>query len=120
MSERETKPLVSYAQNREDIILSAFFPDLNDGFYVDVGANHPISDSVTKLFYDKGWRGINIEPIKSLHKKLEKDRPEDINLAVGVSSKNGTAKFSEFDIDGLSTFSDEMTKVSKEESAVKD
>lgn len=120
MSSKEVKPLISYAQNREDIILSAFFPDLEKGFYVDVGANHPVSDSVTKLFYDKGWRGINIEPIKSLHKKLEKDRPEDINLAIGVSSKKGTAKFTEFEVDGLSTFSDEMTKVSKDESEIKE
>ena len=120
MADSTHEPTVSYAQNREHIILAAFFPDLNDGFYVDVGANHPISDSVTKLFYEKGWRGINIEPIKSLHKQLEEDRPEDTNLALGVSSKTGTAKFTEFEVDGLSTFSDEMVKVSKDEAAIKD
>lgn len=30
-------------------------------FYVDVGANEPDAESVTKLFYLQGWHGINIE-----------------------------------------------------------
>ena len=115
MDAKDSKPLITYAQNREDIILASFFPDIKEGFYVDVGANHPIGDSVTKMFYENGWRGINIEPIKTLHKKLTKDRPEDVNLALGVSSKRGKAKFTEFEVDGLSTFSDEMKKVSGKE-----
>lgn len=120
MDAKDSKPLITYAQNREDIILASFFPDIKEGFYVDVGANHPIGDSVTKMFYENGWRGINIEPIKTLHKKLTKDRPEDVNLALGVSSKRGKAKFTEFEVDGLSTFSDEMKKVSGKETDVKD
>lgn len=100
-----TKPLISYAQNREDLILLAFFPDVDEGFYVDVGANHPTNDSVTKLFYDRGWHGINIEPIESLHRLLEEERPRDINLAIGISDSGGHAAFTEFEVDGLSTFS---------------
>ena len=43
--------LVSYAQNREDVILNGYFVDMKKpGFYVDIGANHPIEDSVTKFF----------------------------------------------------------------------
>jgi hypothetical protein len=57
-----TNHLVSYAQNREDILLRAFFDPKEVGFYVDVGAYDPDDDSVTRLFYDRGWRGINIEP----------------------------------------------------------
>ena len=54
---------ISYAQNFEDVILWRAFKNLQNGFYVDVGANDPINDSVTQAFYEKGWRGINIEPI---------------------------------------------------------
>lgn len=107
--------IVSYAQNREDILLEAFFPDVKEGFYVDVGANHPVNDSVTKRFYDKGWRGINIEPNKKLWQLLQHDRPRDINLQLGVSNKNGEFLFREYKNHGLSTFSSDM-KASYEKS----
>src|SRR4051812_9289860 len=100
------KELISYAQNREDIILNAFFKDIKDGFYIDVGANDPVHESVTKLFYLKGWRGINIEPSENLHRRLLADRPRDINLKLGVSDHDGELKFREYLLgDGLSTFS---------------
>jgi FkbM family methyltransferase len=99
---------ITYAQNNEDVILDAYFKDVDTGVYVDVGANHPINDSVTKHFYMKGWRGINIEPIGYLHEQLVADRPEDTNLRVGVSDKAGTLKLREYVNDGLSTFSDEL------------
>lgn len=107
--------IVSYAQNREDILLEAFFPEVKEGFYVDVGANHPVNDSVTKRFYDKGWRGINIEPNKKLWQLLRNDRPRDINLQLGVSNKNGEFLFREYKNHGLSTFSSDM-KASYEKS----
>jgi hypothetical protein len=52
---------VSYAQNYEDILLGRALRK-SEGFYIDVGANHPVFHSVTKLFHDRGWRGINVEP----------------------------------------------------------
>lgn len=104
------KSTLSYAQNREDLIIHEFFKNLNDGFYVDVGANSPIHDSVTKIFYDKGWSGINIEPIHSHHKSLLHARPRDTNLNIGISSDERTLKLREYEGDGLSTFSREMMK----------
>lgn len=105
---------VSYAQNREDIILDAFFPDIENGFYVDIGANHPVSHSVTKLFYDKGWRGINVEPNIDLYSLIVKDRPKDINVNKGVGDKAGKLLFriyhSPDNLAGLSTFSKEMVE----------
>jgi FkbM family methyltransferase len=99
---------VSYAQNREDIIIDAFFPDVKKGFYVDVGANHPVDDSVTKLFYDKGWRGLNIEPNKQLHTLLMSCRSSDVNLNVGVSNEPKTLTLRQYSNHGLSTFSESM------------
>jgi FkbM family methyltransferase len=97
---------ISYAQNREDRIIEAFFPDVKNGFYVDVGANHPVAESVTKIFYEKGWKGINIEPNKELYDLLVYDRPRDTNLNIGVSNKNGMLEFTQYNGDGLSTFSE--------------
>lgn len=103
--------VVSYAQNREDVILAGFFRDVKKGFYVDIGAQHPVTDSVTKYFYERGWRGINVEPNADQFNKLRADRPEDINVNVGVSDRPGKLKLRVYQHgDGLSTFSDEMKK----------
>lgn len=101
----------SYAQNCEDLIIKTILPN-SRGFYVDVGANHPDTDSVTKLFYENGWKGINIEPIPRLYKELSTKRPKDVNLNVGISNKNGTLKLREFtgETHGLSTFSPSVKK----------
>ncbi|MDZ7744499.1 MAG: FkbM family methyltransferase [Candidatus Saccharibacteria bacterium] len=108
------KPIIYYGQNREDLILSAFFPDEKDGFYVDVGAHHPVKDSVTKLFYDKGWTGINIEPQPKQHKLLKQKRPRDINLQIGISDKPGKLQLRSYAMDGFSTFSDSIKKEHKQ------
>ncbi len=109
MEELNTPIRVSFAQNREDIFLDYFFKDIKNGFYVDVGANDPTEDSVTKLFYEKGWTGINVEPIKRLFDSLVSERPKDINLNIGIASKNGEAKFREYHTyHGLSTMDSVM------------
>lgn len=94
-----------YAQNREDLLIRAFFPDVAAGTYVDVGANHPVIDSVTKLLYDSGWSGINIEPQTALFDELRENRPRDLNLNIGIGAEPGTLVFTEFpEANGLSTF----------------
>ncbi len=99
---------VSYAQNREDIILAAFFENVEKGFYVDIGANDPEVDSVTKYFYMRGWMGINCEPQVRHIRALKEHRPRDINLNIGVGSKKGELILRQYEGDGLSTFSDDM------------
>ena len=47
------------------------FGGKRSGFYVDVGAGHPTEDSVTRHFYDLGWRGINVEPINPLEPVMQ-------------------------------------------------
>jgi FkbM family methyltransferase len=102
--------IISYSQNREDLILMGFFDAKEQGFYVDVGAESPNDLSVTKNFYDRGWRGINIEPIKRYYSALTKLRPRDINLNIGISDKIGTLKFREYEGSGYSTFSTDIQK----------
>ncbi len=96
--------LVSYAQNREDMILHTLLHATKKGFYVDVGANHEDLHSVTKFFYLRGWRGINIEPTKRLFDEINEKRKRDINLNLAISNKTGTIAFREYPHhDGLST-----------------
>jgi FkbM family methyltransferase len=104
--------MISYAQNQEDVLLSRAFPSGKDGFYIDVGANDPVVDSVTKHFYDRGWRGINIEPGTGPYERLIADRKNDINLNIGLSNCEKTAELIEFPSNScLSTLSPDMANV---------
>lgn len=80
---------LSYAQNAEDVVLARAFAGLAEGFYVDVGAGHPLYDSVTKHFYDLGWRGVNIEPLPEECALLREQRPHDVTLEVALSDRAG-------------------------------
>jgi FkbM family methyltransferase len=96
-------PMRSFAQNYEDVMLRRAFPDVQKGFYIDVGANHPQEDSVTHFFYMSGWRGINIEPSSQYLKLLEAARPEDVNLGVACGSQSGVGRLHVIADTGLST-----------------
>jgi FkbM family methyltransferase len=77
-----------YSELGEDVILQHYCPK-KTGFYVDIGAYHPKRISVTRMFYERGWRGINIEPNPNSIKAFNKIRRRDINLNVGVSDEVG-------------------------------
>ena len=89
---------VSYAQNGEDVLLHRVFGGQETGFYVDVGAYHPVIGSITKAFYDRGWSGINIEP-GSVFAELAEARPRDVNLQMAVLDHAGEVAFVEDDAD---------------------
>ena len=107
--------MVSYAQNHEDVLLRRVFPDDTNGFYIDVGANDPVRDSVTKHFYDRGWHGINIEPQSGPYKRLCAERCNDLNLKIGLSNRDATLELSEcIPHDGVSTFSADLANMWRE------
>lgn len=74
----------SYSQYLEDLILLSVFYDIENGFYIDIGANDPNIISVTKNLYLRGWYGINIEPLPDKYQALAKFRNRDINLQTGA------------------------------------
>jgi FkbM family methyltransferase len=100
---KQQMTFISYAQNFEDVMLWRALKHIEKGFYVDVGAMDPIVDSVTQAFYERGWRGINIEPARLYYEKLCGSRPLDINLLSAVGDAEGTMKFYEVPETGLST-----------------
>jgi hypothetical protein len=98
--------MISYAGNHKDVLLTQAFPELTNGFYVDVRANDPVWDSATKHFYDRGWRGINIEPVQSLRDRLKSHPKNDINLNAGSSNRETRLELTMFPANpGFSTFS---------------
>lgn len=70
----------SYSSLHEDNVLDWLTGYKNYGTYIDIGANHPNHTNNTKLFYERGWRGINIEPDLKGYNLFNKHRPEDINI----------------------------------------
>lgn len=81
--------MVSYADNFEDVLLQRALPREGTGFYIDVGAFDPVAHSVTKHFYEHGWRGINVEPNPAAFSRLDEGRPRDVNLNLGLSNREG-------------------------------
>ncbi len=101
-------PLISYAQNFEDVMLWRALGQIQHGVYIDVGAADPVEMSVTKAFYDAGWRGVNIEPSRHYFARLCEARPEDVNLEVALADAPGSRIFHEVADTGLSTLHAEI------------
>jgi len=81
-----------YSQNGEDIVLAALFEGVPKGFYVDVGSFHPRRYSNTRLLYERGWRGINIDISPRKIALFDFDRPGDRNICCAVSDAPGEVK----------------------------
>jgi FkbM family methyltransferase len=96
--------LVSFAQNQEDIMLWRALRHVGEGFYIDVGAADPTSFSVTRIFYDRGWHGINLEPNLGYFLRLRKARPRDTTLSIAAGGVAGQFTFHDVRDSGLSTF----------------
>ena len=99
----------SYSQEGEDMILNRILKG-NNGFYVDVGAHHPRKFSNTCHFYEKGWRGINIDAVPGSMEPFKKYRPRDINIEVGIAAEAGEQKFHVFEEKALCTFDEKQAK----------
>jgi FkbM family methyltransferase len=84
---------ISYAQNCEDVMLWRALKTIGAGFYIDVGAAHPDRGSVTRALYDRGWRGINIEPVPANARRLAAARARDLTLPIALGAAPGRANF---------------------------
>jgi FkbM family methyltransferase len=100
----------SYSQDYEDVLIDKALGNKNTGTYLDIGAFDPVDLSNTKRFYDRGWRGCNIEPEPLRFRKFVDARPEDINLNVGISDCAGQLVFFDFEEGAYSTFSQERAE----------
>ncbi len=97
--------MVSCAQNLEDIVLWRVLGHVEGGTYVDVGAADPDVDSVTRNFYDRGWSGLNIEPLPQYVARLRSDRPRDITIDACAGNQSGRLELTAVADTGLSTLS---------------
>ena len=83
----------TYSMEKEDLEILKCLNTVQKGFYVDVGAYHPIQRSNTFLLYKKQWRGINIDISSFSIDLFNYLRPDDINLNIAVSNKDELVTF---------------------------
>lgn len=110
----EFKPLHSYSQNGEDLLLRPLLlestPDYNTykGFYIDIGAHHPYRHSNTMHYYEQGWRGINVEPTPDAISLFNTYRERDINLNVGIGGQRDKKTLYCFKDSSLNSFDENL------------
>ncbi len=105
---------VSYAQNFEDVMLWRALGHIPNGFYIDIGAQGPIQDSVSKGFYDKGWRGIHIEPLPDYANELRVNRPGDVVIEGIVGKNHSISQIYSIPNTGLSTVDPKIAEMHKQ------
>lgn len=102
--------LESFATEAEDLILQRLLDALvfkdppRTGFYLDIGAYHPVMGSNTHFFYKRGWRGVNVEPNPQYIPDFQRERPEDVTLNVGISDVAGMLEYHRFEMAVLNGF----------------
>jgi FkbM family methyltransferase len=77
---------VIFPQDREPELKRAFFEELERGYFVEVGANHPSDGSQTFELEQRGWSGVLIEPQPDLANALRQRRSAAV-FAVACSSR---------------------------------
>ncbi|TPK82014.1 FkbM family methyltransferase [Mesorhizobium sp. B2-4-17] len=95
--------IISYAQNFEDVILWRALKSVEHGFYIDIGAQDPVVDSVSLTFYEHGWRGVHVEPSAAYAAKIRDARPDEEVIEAAVGTGTGPLTLHEFSGTGLST-----------------
>ena len=83
----------SYAMDGEDLAIDQYVNKTEKGFYVDIGAHHPIQRNNTNLLFQKGWEGINIDINEFTIDLFNFLRPDDLNLLTAISDKEGEISY---------------------------
>ena len=77
----------------EDLAIDQYIEKKEKGFYVDIGAHHPIQRNNTQLLFNRGWEGINIDVNQFSIDLFNFLRPNDLNLLTAISDQEGEITF---------------------------
>jgi FkbM family methyltransferase len=75
-----------YSYGGIDSVVNNIFRNQKNGFYVDVGAQHPIKNNNTYLLHKKGWEGVNIDLDQKNINLFNVSRKNDYNICAAISS----------------------------------
>ena len=98
----------SFSQEGEDLIVERFFEHKKAGFYVDIGAHHPMRFSNTYRLYRRGWTGLNVDANPGSMLIFGRMRPRDINVEAAVSAVRRDLTFYVFNEPALNTFDKQL------------
>ena len=105
-----------YSLNGVDLIIDYIFKNKKDGFYLDIGAQHPVSNNNTYLLFKKGWSGINIDLDKKNINLFKIARPKDLNLNYAISdSEKEVDLFFYHESSPINTLSENVSNFQKAE-----
>jgi FkbM family methyltransferase len=93
----------SYAYDGADLIIKSLLREVENGFYIDLGSNHPIEHSNTYALYLSGWSGLAVDGNEKFTKLWEEIRPRDIFLNALVSDEEKEVSYTIFSEDTLSS-----------------
>ena len=75
-------------------IYERYFLGKTEGISIECGAFDGVTDSCTKFFEESmNWKTINIEALPIAYDRLVKNRPNSINLNIGLSNNNISKQF---------------------------
>jgi FkbM family methyltransferase len=117
------KALPSFSQAGEDVIVHYLFHQLKiaQPYYLDIGVNFPVAGNNTYFFYNRGCKGVCIEPDPSLYELIKKSRPKDIIINAGIGfddSKNAEFYIFPHPYTGWNTFSKEEAESRQQQTGV--
>ncbi len=99
MSNGKTKPTRFYGQGRpylDEQLYDNYFSNKIDGFFIECGAADGVGYSNTLLFENEfDWTGINLEASLKQYSALVINRPESLNLHMGLAGYTGQALFND-------------------------
>lgn len=102
--------ILCYTYEGVDRIARSLLREVKTVRYLDIGANHPIRNSCTYLFYTEGGSGVAIDANLSFVNMWEAERPRDIFVCGLVSDKSANVDFLVFADDTMSSADPETSK----------
>lgn len=111
MKKNSEKGYVSYTIDGTDLILADILRNVNNGFYVDIGANHPISYNNTYYFYKRGWNGFSVDGNQKFEPLWLRERPLDTFITALVSSEVKQVDFKIFKDHKMSSMNIDQIKL---------
>lgn len=107
----------SFAHTGEDRVIESLLKPLisQNGYYVDVGCNHPVFLSNTYSLYRKGWRGLCVDANPVIAKKYKYLRPKDKFIQALVSDDSNDREFYMVQNDVLSSTEKANAELAKQQ-----
>ena len=103
--------------NQDFIVYENFFKNKTDGFFCDIGGNHPTNINNTWYFEKLGWQGIVFEPLPHMKTLWDENRKAKV-FPIALSDARGEVSFNV--VDDVSGWEDMLSYVKGSNNAIKD